>query len=407
MALCVSGCAILQCLGPARLTLPSLPYPFLTMHTPPAEDGRRALLQRIVAEARALPVPEVAPEHAAATTRLQQLQASFLDRLPAWTAAEERRVAALRQQQEEAEAEAVAADGASNGAARPGSSPLTEAPAQAGSGAVAASEPAPSAVAPAQKAPSAAILAESCSAAAQEQVASLQQQQQAVQPMQQPVEPAKLPDGPSAAQPPAEALSPGAALQQRMPVAPPQAQIGGQKVEAQQAQHADARAAPEEQLLAAKEAAMRLAESLSPRGPQTEVPQEQPQAQASTLLPPGFGPPAGAPAANPEQLRSPGAPAPLQDMPTPLLPPGLGAVLTPWAPSSAPSPAALAAAEAAARALYGARAPLFLSPAGSGPRPPPRPQQQQPLSRSGSAGSGSAGSGAALGAPYGGRSDGH
>lgn len=365
------------------------------------EDGRRALLQRIVAEARALPVPAVAPEHAAATARLQQLQASFQHRLPAWRAEEERRTAALARQREEAEAVAAAEVCAAAYTPGPGSGVPTEGPAPASSTAAAAPAPASSAAVQ-QVVPAAAQPPTVAGAAAGQEVP--QQEARVPSPLLQQEQVPPL-DAPTTAPPLAEMPAPKAPEQP--PPLPPSATQHAEQ--AQQARREgpspapvqqqlpaaggpgkpDTAAAQEQELLAAKEAALRLVESLSPR---VEHAQDWP----GPMLPPGFGPPAGAQGQTPggSPLRTPRAlPPPQDEVPTPLLPPGLGAAHTPGPLAGAPSEAALAAAQAAARALSGARAPLFLGAVAPASRP--QPPSQQPLGRSGGSGIGS--SDAALG----------
>ncbi|KAL4443822.1 hypothetical protein ABPG75_011559 [Micractinium tetrahymenae] len=369
------------------------------------EEGRRALLQRVVADARALPVPEVAPEHAEATARLQQLQASFLDRLPAWTAEDERRVAALRQQ-DEAEAGAAPVADAGAGTAGQQSGQQAAAPAPASSATGAAQVPAAATAAASPQTPfHVAAQVPAGAGVVHEQGKSQQQQiQQQAQPLlppqqkEQPLQPDALPSAQPPAQPPKVAPTqvvstelPAEQAEQAQQVQQAQQAAGTTASEqplpaAKEAQQADGRAAPEQQLLAAKEAAMRLAESLSPRAAEAGA---EAHAQPGLLLPPGFGPSAGTPAAAPDRTHK--AAPPPQDVPTPLLPPGLGAVRTPGLLAGHPSPAALAAAEAAARTLSGARAPLFMSP-------PAPASKQQPLGRSCSAGSGGGGANQSCGA---------
>ncbi len=376
-----------------------------------AEDGRRALLQRIVAEARAQPTPVVAPEHAAATARLQQLQASFFNRLPAWQAAEERRVAALLQQRERAEEPTTAGMDTADGTSGPETG-LTEGPALAGSTNAEAPVPAPAHAAAAEQTHAAAGHAPpGCDIAPKQ---TMPQEQAAQQKQQDQVLP---PHAPAGASPSTESLAP-AALQ--LPLPPLCGQQAQQVEMAQQAQtstapeeqHLGTSAAPEaqqacksaaseqQQLLAAKEAAMALVEILVP------LQSAQAEAQPRPMLPQGFCAAVGVTAAMPEHppaaspLHTPRAPARPQGVPTPLLPPGLGAVRTPGTPAGAPSPAALATAAAAARARSGARAPLFLTPAGPAQRPPAPAQQRQALSRSGSGGSVSDGTGAVPGSHH-------
>lgn len=65
----------------------------------PADEARRAFLERLLAEARGRPVPEVLPEHAALAQRLRRLQEGYPARFAEWQ----------RQRSEAAAADAAAA----------------------------------------------------------------------------------------------------------------------------------------------------------------------------------------------------------------------------------------------------------------------------------------------------------
>lgn len=399
------GCNCLVCAGadpcplsqlgepaPAAVPPPQPPRPPPPLQQLAVEDGRRALLQRIVAEARALPVPAVAPEHAAATARLQQLQASFQHRLPAWRAEEERRTVALARQREEAEAVAVAEVFAATHTLEPGSGVPTEGPAPASS--TAAAGPAPASTAAVQQAVPAAAQAPTVAGAAAGQEVPQQEarvpspllQQEQAPPLDAPTTAPPLAEMPSPKAPeqppplPTTAAQHAEQAQQARREGPSPAPVQQQPLAAGGLDEPDAAKAQEQELLAAKEAALRLAESLSPRGAQAGATREHAQDWPSPMLPPGFGPPAGAQGQTPggSPLRTPRAlPPPQDEVPTPLLPPGLGAAHTPGPLAGSPSEAALAAAQAAARALSGARAPLFLGAVAPASRP--QPPSQQPL----------------------------
>ncbi|PSC74935.1 RAP domain [Micractinium conductrix] len=299
------------------------------------EEGRQAMLRRVLAEARAAPLPQVHPATVALTQRLaalrEELEAHQLD----WEAAEEARCAALRRQQPAGAAGAAAVAATQQQQQLPAAPPAfgTDSPASGPPALVAAAPPAPLAAQP---------------------------------PQQQPAQ------APQAQQPTAEQ---------------PEGAAQGPAVDAP---------AGQEQLLAAKEAAMRLLTGMAmgaaapPAAAAAPPPSTSVAPPAPTSTPRAAPLPADAPERQRQQQQQHTlvvAPSQLQQQQeetpavhTPQVPPGLGLVrVAPAGRASAPSTATLAAAEAAARALQGGRAPLFLGQRASGGSP------------SGAAGSGSAG----------------